>query len=154
MEGRDWGMWKQNIAIDLGHKAQNGTCYFNETSLSDIFPAKDKDYSHSVAGSKQNPKIPGWKEVRGRGPWDLCKASSLLLCPLIHLPACQETAYLSMQRSIKVTAGLGWVLGKGSNINEWAQPGTHFCPLHTLNSTDWTVGILYPSVFPSDDLFI
>lgn len=51
---------------------------------------QDKAYSHSVAGSKQSPKIPGWKEVRGRGQWDLWKALSLLLCPLIHLPACQH----------------------------------------------------------------
>lgn len=72
----------------------------------------------SVAGSKQNPKIPGWKEVRSRGQWDLCKTPSLLLCPLIHLPACQETAYIPMQRSIKVTTGLGWVFGQSSNINE------------------------------------
>lgn len=35
-------MWKQNMDIDLGHKAQNGTCYFNKTSPSDIFSAKTR----------------------------------------------------------------------------------------------------------------
>lgn len=113
-------MWKQSMDIDLGHKAQNGTCYFHKTSLSDVFPAKDKAYSHSVAGSKQNPNIPGWKEGRGRGQWELCKARSLLLCPLIHLPACQETACLTCREASKSL--LGWA---GSFVRfqyQWVGP--------------------------------
>lgn len=36
----------------MGHEAQKGTWYFTQTSHSDIFPAKGKAYSHSMAGSK------------------------------------------------------------------------------------------------------
>lgn len=84
----------------------------------------------------------------------LCEAPRLLLCPLFHLPACQETADLSAQRRTKVSAGPGCVLGQGSHINECAQPGTRFCLLHILDLADWPVKILHPSVLPSDDLFI
>ena len=88
-------MWRQNLDIDLGHKAQKEQD-ISPRLLSVTFPAKERQgLSYSVTDSKQKPKLSRRKqEVEN---WGACeKALSVFLCPLIHLPAYPETTSLSI----------------------------------------------------------